>query len=269
MTSGPLHALRYDLGITRPQGLREAKVDYKVGGASATFYAPGTRMPLQAAYASCNGFSSAEAANKLVGKERHAMWKSLLDQHNNKRSDREPVKSHYHLLLMGGDQLYADSIFAPNAPLGAWHDLSVKNRLSFKASNALRTKLAVYYFQDLYCSRWSQEGVKDGLASIPTVMMWDDHDIFDGWGSYPAEWQKCSVHQTTFEIARDCFRTFQLQLAPNEDQPGGIPNQNAFSCYHQVDDVGILSLDLRGERTEDQIISNKSWGGIYGVRLTT
>ena len=26
-------------------------------------------------------------------------------------------------------------------------------------------------------------------------MIWDDHDIYDGWGSYPAHMQNCSVFQ--------------------------------------------------------------------------
>ena len=31
------------------------------------------------------------------------------------------------------------------------------------------------------------------LALVPTVAMWDDHDLIDGWGSYPAERQDCAV----------------------------------------------------------------------------
>ena len=30
---------------------------------------------------------------------------------------------------------------------------------------------------------------------MPQVMMWDDHDIFDGWGSYPHALLTCSVFQ--------------------------------------------------------------------------
>jgi len=72
-----------------------------------------------------------------------------------------------------------------------------------------------FYF-NLYCERWSQPEPARMLASIPTVMMWDDHDIFDGWGSYPEGVNKCDVYQGIFASARDNFRAFQMQLTDTE-----------------------------------------------------
>ncbi|HPE71554.1 MAG TPA: hypothetical protein PK018_05160 [Candidatus Competibacter sp.] len=46
------------------------------------------------------------------------------------------------------------------------------------------------------------------MASIPSIAMWDDHDIFDGWGSYDEERQNCPVYQGIYPIARRQDRSF-------------------------------------------------------------
>ena len=51
-----------------------------------------------------------------------------------------------------------------------------------------------FYFTH-YRQHWSSRHLSDALACIPQVMMWDDHDIFDGWGSYPHALLTCSVFQ--------------------------------------------------------------------------
>jgi hypothetical protein len=33
------------------------------------------------------------------------------------------------------------------------------------------------------------------FAFVMQFHTWDDHDIFDGWGSYPAVLQNCAVFQ--------------------------------------------------------------------------
>lgn len=40
-------------------------------------------------------------------------------------------------------------------------------------------------------------------------MTWDDHDIFDGWGSYPDDLQNCPVFQGCFQAARRFYLLFQ------------------------------------------------------------
>lgn len=44
-------------------------------------------------------------------------------------------------------------------------------------------------------------------------MMWDDHDIFDGWGSYPPELQNCPVFSGIFFVARKFYLLFQCHAA--------------------------------------------------------
>lgn len=39
--------------------------------------------------------------------------------------------------------------------------------------------------------------------------MWDDHDIFDGWGSYPERLQLCPMFKGLFSVARRFYLLFQ------------------------------------------------------------
>lgn len=40
-------------------------------------------------------------------------------------------------------------------------------------------------------------------------MTWDDHDIFDGWGSYPDTLQNCPVFQGCYQAAKRFYLLFQ------------------------------------------------------------
>lgn len=44
-------------------------------------------------------------------------------------------------------------------------------------------------------------------------MIWDDHDIFDGWGSYPPSLQSCPVFSGVFFVARKFYLIFQQHAA--------------------------------------------------------
>lgn len=51
------------------------------------------------------------------------------------------------------------------------------------------------------------------LSPPPTALQvntCDDHDIFDGWGSYPAALQDCAVFRGVFEAARAAYLLFQV-----------------------------------------------------------
>lgn len=63
-------------------------------------------------------------------------------------------------------------------------------KLKTKVSKTLPNQLDRFY-DELYQRCWSKPDMSLMLATIPSVMMWDDHDIFDGWGSYPDALQQC------------------------------------------------------------------------------
>lgn len=166
---------------------------------------------------------------------------------------------------MGGDQIYTDEMWKKVTALDKWTNLPLAKRVNTAFTQEMQKRLDELFCQ-LYLDRWNQTEIAKTLASIPTIMMWDDHDIMDGWGSYPKELHNSPVFQGIFQIAKHYFQVFQMQLADNELHPCHIPGQTAYNLgFSAFGDIGLLALDLRSERQPDpcQILSQPSWDAVY------
>lgn len=233
--------------ITVEMMATEQQIDYEVDNVVYRFTIPAVGALPRCSYAACNGFSDAKLIKKVDSPNQ--LWNDLLAKH---------AQNSFHLLLMGGDQLYTDSMWQELPSLHAWSESD--NRSVLPLTDQMRREVGDFFYR-IYVKRWAQKEVKQALASIPTLMMWDDHDILDGWGSYPKEQQESAVFQHIFEQAKECFVLYQLHGASTD---GGIlPNQQAFNSFYQIGKLGILVLDLRSERTMEQVISSESWDVIY------
>lgn len=247
-------AWRWDFPVQ--QADVEQLVRYEVLGIQAEFWVPAKGSLPNSAYASCNGFSSAKVKNSCKVPQR--LWADLAAKH---------AERHYHLLMMGGDQVYADSIWDVIPELREWAGLPVAQAIKRSFTAAMMRKVDQFY-NALYIENWSQKEPAAVLARIPALMMWDDHDIFDGWGSYSPELQQCEVHQGIFKTARDYFALYQLQLKAGEAHPLGIPSSTSFAYGCTIEPAGdhamaILALDMRHDRNSSQVIAAANWNAVY------
>jgi hypothetical protein len=249
--SGRFHLTlwRYDFQVT--QSGTPASVTYQLDGEQWPVAVPARDAAPAIAYASCNGFSSLKLMKGT--KVPNALWEDLLGKH---------AKSPFHLLLMGGDQVYSDSMWEELDVLAKWAELPTEEGVRKKASEGMKRDVAGF-FRGLYPRRWSQKAVAAALARIPTLMMWDDHDIMDGWGSYSKELNECDVYRCIFGSARETFALFQQQLAPGEAHPLALPGQAHFSLGCRIGPLALLALDMRSERSPDQVLSQASWKTAY------
>ena len=210
-----------------------------------TFYVPGQHEKPQFAYTSCNGFSNADILTKT--ETPYALWEDMARKHQ-----QQP----FALLMMGGDQLYADEIWSAVPELQKWLVLDKEEKIARKFNATMRDQVDRFY-EKIYCQRWENSAMSLMMASIPTVMMWDDHDIFDGWGSYPEEMQQCDVYQGIYDIAKHYFELFQIRSKRNQSLLDQQADHYAFAFlfrgYH------ILALDNRAERTLGQVMSANQW----------
>jgi hypothetical protein len=309
--------LRYDLSCDQQAQERTVQFDAGQGGPKWQFSIPGRDYAPRMAYVSCNGFSDPSGMRKLV-RPLNAVWADLISNHDSDLRaagyvlDKEQLwhegrihdkgLKRFHLLLMGGDQIYFDSIWEDVKPLKKWVGLSRKEQLAFKVSGALDKEIEAYYF-GLYANRWLPDtrrdwghakpnlDAADAMARIPTVMMWDDHDIFDGWGSYSPDMQHCELFQVLMHHARKAFWVFQLQHAL-EDLPPlqwlqranvsrqdpqyepmqwsarlkgdrlALPlldGQPGFSVGYHMGPVSLFVADLRTERSRTQVMGADTW----------
>lgn len=175
-------------------------------------------------------------------------------------------KAKPRFLLMIGDQVYQDDAGVWNAHL----DGAIASR------EKRRKALA-----DTYQQVWSREDIAPILANIPTYMMWDDHEVRDGWGSwasdsptlatrYPSGAPIAARYGEYFEDARDVFWHFQMShnsIAPDATPPPygtriGMPF--AFRCGR----LAVLVVDDRGARdlwrTPNPVLGDEQWLQING-----
>jgi len=181
-----------------------------------------------------------------------------------------------HFIVMMGDQVYIDE---DN------QDIFAKFLKSPSLDLDLRKALA-----EKYRENWSRNLVKDVMANVPIYMMWDDHEIRDGWGSmasdsetllqqYPRGKEIFIKCKTYFEDARDVYWHFQGchnpqkfsgQLLPNYIDSPPVQNQRrampyVFRCGRLI----VLMLDSRGERDvfrkDLPILGSEQWHFISEV----
>lgn len=228
-------------------------IEYRIGGEDRAwrFTVAGRSSEPRIAYASCNGFSQTGDMKKIADK--NAVWSQLLSAHEQQA---------FHLLLMGGDQIYADQLWEKVPELRQFNELPRHERVVREPGPALADDLP-RFFATTYCDRFSQVAAAQAMASIPTLMMWDDHDIFDGWGSYSDEEQVSPVFRAIFAAARTCFVLFQLQSGLDRPSWPMLPGSGGFNAFFQIRDLGLLILDLRSERSQHQVLSPQSWTIVF------
>ncbi|MDR0278850.1 MAG: alkaline phosphatase family protein [Paucimonas sp.] len=249
------------------------RCEIDVGDGRASFHVPAAGESPRVAYESCNGFSAEKYRKKVIDRA-NERWFDMGQRHTVK--DKE-----FHLLLMGGDQVYTDSLTVLTGPMKDWSERSHKDQVTATWNKKLEDQVD-QFLAELYVSRWSQDGVRQMLQAIPYVAMWDDHDITDGWGSYPQELHECPVYQNLFRLASAYYRLFQQQLKAGETHPSALPIDSAKPAplqgftlaYAGLGELAILVPDLRSERHPDlkdkngrftptRIASEATWDSIF------
>lgn len=179
-------------------------------------------------------------------------------------------------LLMMGDQVYMDED-EPNV---------FENHLLSPAPIRRRA------FAEQYRLNWSREPVRRVLANVPTYMMWDDHDIRDGWGSaagdsptllakYPRGAPIFEAMNTYFEDARDAYWHFQAcrNPTPADSTDPTLPNyieappphgqRRAMPFVFRCGRLVVLQIDSRGDRdvfrTTHPVLGTEQWEFIERV----
>ena len=85
------------------------------------------------------------------------------------------------------------------------------------------------------------------MARVPTLAIWDDHDICDGWGSLYRSKTYSEVGQCLYRVAREMYLLFQ-HAAIEADIPDLFLDKTGTSLSWQraLPGVTLLAPDLRG-----------------------
>jgi hypothetical protein len=203
---------------------------------------------IRLAFVSCNGQEEGDLTRSED--DRNLMWLRLGERHR-----QQP----FHLMLQGGDQLYADELTRahpltedwPRAPRATLADAEAA-----ELSDALRKAFFLRYVEQL-----TQPGLAWISARVPTLCMWDDHDICDGWGSLKEYKLDSAVGRILFAAAREHFLLFQCALGPGE-LPELFPDRtgDSFTWRAALPGLTLIAPDLRSERRPGRVMGNAGWG---------
>jgi hypothetical protein len=153
--------------------------------------------------------------------------------------ERYVAPGEVQLLLHLGDQVYGDRAFE-----GSMRILDGKA----KASAAKKQEIQELYRQ-LYRWAWNHPPTRAVLAIVPSLMIWDDHDIRDDWGSRASDRQKDSPEYLIGTLARRVYREYQRQLWDDFNTDQDAPASQGEHHEHSWGSIGILFVDQRGGRS--------------------
>ncbi|KAB8070680.1 hypothetical protein BDV29DRAFT_160209 [Aspergillus leporis] len=190
------------------------------------------------------------------------MWKDIMQKHNEIGG--------FHAQLCLGGQIYADRMWKEISSLKQW--LSIRGKEARKTmpwTAAHEEDVSRAYFH-YYTSHFDQPYLRESFAQIPYVCQIDDHDIFDGFGSYPEHMQFSNMFKNIGRIGTEMYLLFQhhtsLEILRNVSTDIDLFTITGTG-WHFVKYFGpavvVVGLDCRSERNPHQVIAGPTYQGIF------
>ncbi|KAL2155221.1 hypothetical protein VTH82DRAFT_3897 [Thermothelomyces myriococcoides] len=240
---------------------KQQRIAYRINrGPSTGFWVPAKGQSMNIMFHSCNGFSLSADPNQFSGPD--PMWRDVLNTHQS-----QP----FHLMIGGGDQIYNDRCMQDTTIFKEW--LMIKNPLhkhNAPFTPEMQDELERFYLER-YAMWFSQGLFAMANAQIPMVNMWDDHDIIDGFGSYPHHFMNSPVFSGLGNVAFKYYMLFQHQSVVTETEktepswllgvrPGPYINELSRSLFMFLGGkVALLAVDARTERTRERVMYEDTW----------
>ena len=210
------------------------------------------RRPFQFALFSCHmPYKQSGLFNKRTEVCNLEMWDYLgasLQRH----------ASEIDLVIAGGDQCYADGV----PTLNIWRYLN--RRMRREGEELLPDEESMLsWYRDIYRGYWGFQSVQEVFDSFPTYMIWDDHEIGDGWGSHyfradddgdgvrkllPALQEKGLTHDDGRELAARMFRMARMAYEEYEHSHNPPTAEGVLDYSFRRGGCAYYVLDGRGQR---------------------
>jgi hypothetical protein len=244
---------------------KQQRIAYRINRGPATgFRVPARDQAMNIMFHSCNGFSLDVDTDSYCGPD--PMWRDVLNTHQT-----QP----FHVMLGGGDQIYNDRVEEDTRLYKEWMDMRDehhKEKVPFTPE--LQAELEEFYL-NRYCMWFSQGLFSIAVSQIPMINILDDHDIIDGFGSYPDHYMSSPIFCGLGSIAFKFYMLFQHQSSIDEGeeteptwvlgtQPGPYIKELSRSIFtHLGRSIAFLGLDCRTERMNDEIVSAETYHKVF------
>lgn len=200
---------------------------------------------------SCNGFSSdVDEARQQQENGIQPLWEDVLRYHR---------EAPYHVQIGGGDQIYMDLVWHQVPLLKEWTEFTKEAKCAEPFSQEMKETTEEWYFRE-YIRHFGDDRFREALASIPFIFTLDDHDIWDGYGSYPESLQLSPVFQGAGHVAFTFYLLFQQHTTRRRARKDGYIGEHGWSYVRMCGpDTAVLCPDTRAERSLTQVIHPESW----------
>jgi hypothetical protein len=254
-----MRAYRINLQVELRTGEGNEKVawiidwgDYSTG---AIFHIARYNQKWRGGFFSCNGFDASVSRQADSALNYDNVWNHLHSIH-----EETPL----HLLLWGGDQTYVDFIFEDIPFLRNWTNMEWDQKWACSFDNNTKNEIEQYYFNACAESWERRFEMKRALESTPSLMMWDDHDIFDGAGSYPPLLHDSPIMTGLFEVAQKMRLLFQHHTTPDKARQHGLFGYQGYNFFARCGPkLAIIGADGRSERDIETVQHEKTWDMIF------
>ncbi|GIK03079.1 hypothetical protein Aspvir_007148 [Aspergillus viridinutans] len=241
-------------------GEMQQRIAYRLNhGPALGFWVPARGQSMNIMFHSCNGFSLGVDSNKFCGPD--PLWRDVLNEHQTRP---------FHVMIGGGDQIFNDKVMVESPRFQEW--VKIKNltdKYDTPFDPEFRAEIESFYLENY--SAWFSQGLFSlANSEIPMVNIWNDHDIIEGFGSYPDEFMATPVISGLGRIAFKYYLLFQHHSVIEEteaDEPswllgaqlGPYINQRSRNVFMSMGkEIAFLGLDCRTERLSDEILSEQT-----------
>ena len=210
------------------------------------------RRPFQFALLSCHmPYKKSGLSGRRTETRNLEMWDYLgatLERHGH----------HVDLVIAGGDQCYTDGV----PTLDIWRYLN--HRMRRDGDSLLPDEASMLsWYRDIYRGYWGFPSVQEVFDSFPTYMVWDDHEIGDGWGSHqlaengtgdgvskmlPDLEEKGLTRDEGLELAQRMFRAAQQSYEEYEHSHNPPTEDGVLDYSFRRGGCAYYVLDGRGQR---------------------
>jgi phosphodiesterase/alkaline phosphatase D-like protein len=190
---------------------------------------------------------AAVSCNFTIFREATDLWADL--------RDRNITPGNVDLLLHVGDHIHGDSAFQEAESIldGRTTGTQVQQRQIREL------------YRRLYRMTWRHRATRDVLANVPNLMIWDDHEIRDDWGSREGDSDPSTAAFHIGTLAHDVFREYQRQLW---DDSANWPAPRFEDHRHKWGPIGVLFVDQRGGRSLEHDSARPYLGAPQWVRIS-
>ncbi|KAI0193079.1 WW domain-containing protein [Xylaria flabelliformis] len=176
----------------------------------------------------------------------------------------------FHVQLGLGDQIYGDRLWKEVPLLKQWLAMPGKENRKNASWTARHEEDVTHAYFHFYTSHFDQPFLREAFAQIPHICQIDDHDIFDGYGSYPDYMQNSQVFKNIGRIAVDMYLLFQhhttLEILRNVGHDLDLFTITGQG-WHFVKFLGpavvVVGVDVRSERTQNRVLAGPTYQGLF------